>query len=933
MTAARGYSILKRSMQPRVARRAYGIRGLALASLLLHLLLASSSWAPASADPLLRPAPRLTSAANGPLHVEGDRIVDASGAVFLTRGTQLPEFPFHQPSPAPRFGPYSATTLSTIRLRWNMNTVCLPVNVAACHDDSSCWPELARVVRRAHEFELTVILAAREPRTDLPPLRIAEFWRRYAAAFKDDSNVMFEVSGDAKPAVRAIRSTGAAQPIIVDASFESPLRDPNLIYRLDLPDAALTSGPEHFAYPKQRSPLLVNLRDLPLDRDADDCRAVPADPSIVEQRIEAFLREFDMRAISWMASVYAPGKLVTDYAYQDATTLENGWTCGAPRHPQAGMGQVVQFHLWNGPIRGVFATNQAGSFLLPRGAVATLYGAIFADRDSRAGGGPLPVHLAGIGVQVTDGSGNQRWAGLRWVSAGWGQIDFVVPEESAAGPARLTIVRADGTNTPIQATLVDVAPALVTDTQNTHGFASGEIIQTLPGGRRRLTPTYRCNAAGCRPAPIVISRSRPTLLRLRGSGFHHARSISEVAVKIDGISVPVVSVAPGGEAGVDFVTVRLPLGLRERGETEVIASVRGRLSNVALLQFGLRERSVATPYQWNLPPGFPAPRVPPGNPMTVEKVELGRHLFYDKRLSTNSSESCATCHRQELAFTDGRPAALGATGQPHPRSAMSLVNVAYSAALTWSNPGLRSLEQQALIPMFSETPVELGLHRSGEFLDLLRADPRYRELFPRAFPGPLDPFTITNVTKAIAAFERTIVSGRSPYDRYRYGGEPDAISDSAKRGEFLFFTDRVGACFRCHGGFNFSDAVDYQGQEPRIVPFHNTGLYNLPGLLSYPPPNFGIYSHTGRSADIGKFKAPSLRNIALTAPYMHDGSIVTLDGVLDHYGAGGRAPNPNKDKLLQRLSLSPQNREDLLAFLHSLTDDELIRDPRFSNPW
>jgi len=238
--------------------------------------------------------------------------------------------------------------------------------------------------------------------------------------------------------------------------------------------------------------------------------------------------------------------------------------------------------------------------------------------------------------------------------------------------------------------------------------------------------------------------------------------------------------------------------------------------------------------------------------------------------------------------------------------------------------------------MFGRHPVELGLSgRTDEFLRKLRSDSVYRNLLPAAFPGQRDPFTIPNVTKALAAFERTILSARSPYDRYRYDGDEQAIGDSAKRGEVLFFTDRT-ACFRCHGGFNFSDAIQAE--------FHNTGLYNLPGLLTYPPPNLGIYEFTKRPADIGKFKTPTLRNVGLTAPYMHDGSIPTLEAVLDHYAAGGRTiadgpyagtghDNPNKDIRIKGFHLTPRNREDLLAFLRSLTDEELTRDPRFSDPW
>ena len=348
-------------------------------------------------------------------------------------------------------------------------------------------------------------------------------------------------------------------------------------------------------------------------------------------------------------------------------------------------------------------------------------------------------------------------------------------------------------------------------------------------------------------------------------------------------------------------------------------------------------------YSWNLPKGFPKPYVPPDNPMTAAKVELGRYLFYDSRMSVNGKGSCATCHKQELAFTDGRAVSVGVTGEPHSRSAMSLVNVAYSAALTWSNPRLKRLEEQALTPMFGEHPVELGLREGDGFLPMLRSDPKYQVLFERAFPGDAGRFTVQNVTKAIASFERSIISARSAYDRYHYGGDDGAVSESAKRGEILFF-DQHHSCFRCHGGFNFSDATVSENNPAREVEFHNTGLYDVAGMLSYPSPNVGAYEYTKTAGDVGKFKTPTLRNVAITAPYMHDGSIATLGGVLDHYAAGGRTiesgpdagigrDNPNKDHLIHGFPLPPQERADLIAFLESLTDEEVCRDARFSNPW
>ena len=336
-----------------------------------------------------------------------------------------------------------------------------------------------------------------------------------------------------------------------------------------------------------------------------------------------------------------------------------------------------------------------------------------------------------------------------------------------------------------------------------------------------------------------------------------------------------------------------------------------RVLFILALAADLQAASAGDPYVWSLPKGFPKPPVPSDNPMTKAKVELGRFLFYDERMSVNGKASCATCHQQELAFTDGRPIAIGTTGQRHTRNAMSLVNIAYSGVLTWSNPQLRLLEEQALVPMYGDHPVELGLRKDDGFLPMLRNDARYRELFPQAFPDEPDPFNVANVTKAIASFERSIISARSPYDRYHYNRDDAAVSDAAKRGEILFFSQPL-SCFRCHGGFNFSDATVSESNASRNVELHNTGL--------------------GGS---GRFKVPTLRNVALTGPYMHDGSVPTLDAVLDHYAAGGRNghDSPGKDPLIAGFKLSPGERADLIEFLRSLTDEELLHDPRFGNPW
>lgn len=344
------------------------------------------------------------------------------------------------------------------------------------------------------------------------------------------------------------------------------------------------------------------------------------------------------------------------------------------------------------------------------------------------------------------------------------------------------------------------------------------------------------------------------------------------------------------------------------------------------------------PEELELPPGFPPPFVPADNPLTAAKVALGRRLFYDRRLSGEGDYACASCHRQELAFTDGRAHALGATGELHQHSAMSLANVAYNVTLAWDEPELTRLEEQALIPMLNREPVELGIAgREKEVLGRLRADPRYRELFAAAFPGAGDLYTLDYVARALASFERTLISGRSLYDRLLYDDDREAFSPAAWRGMELFFARRL-ACSQCHGGFNFSGAVRY-GSAPGVrahdgaPAFFNVALYDLGGG-AYPAATPGLARRTGRLEDRGRFRAPTLRNVALTAPYMHDGSIATLGEVIDHYAAGGRAAgNPLKDPRLAGFEISPDEKADLIAFLHTLTDRAFVTDPQFSDPF
>jgi cytochrome c peroxidase len=333
-------------------------------------------------------------------------------------------------------------------------------------------------------------------------------------------------------------------------------------------------------------------------------------------------------------------------------------------------------------------------------------------------------------------------------------------------------------------------------------------------------------------------------------------------------------------------------------------------------------------YQWRLPPGFPRPAVPADNPMSEAKVKLGRRLFFEPRLSSTGKYSCANCHRPELAFTDGRAHAQGATGDVVRRAAMTLTNVAYNAAFTWGSSDVRSLEAQMRQPLFSEHPLEMGLKADGRIAVLaLSHDESYRSQFADAFPADSEPLSMPHIIMAIAAFERTLISGRSPFDRYIFDDDRTALSEPAKRGMALFFSAPVG-CAQCHSGLNFSGPLIYEGHVKDSALFVNTGLYDIDGRGSYPAADRGLIEVTHRRQDMGKFRVPTLRNIALTAPYMHDGSLSSLDEVLDHYTRGGHK-NPRQDARVRAFALSPAERADLKEFLASLTDREFLENRDF----
>ncbi len=347
----------------------------------------------------------------------------------------------------------------------------------------------------------------------------------------------------------------------------------------------------------------------------------------------------------------------------------------------------------------------------------------------------------------------------------------------------------------------------------------------------------------------------------------------------------------------------------------------------------------ATDYSWDLPPGFPVPYVPEDNPMTQAKVELGRYLFYDTRLSGNNTMSCASCHHQDKAFTDGLAVPVGSTGEAHIRSSQTLTNVAYNSTFTWGNPALTEVEHQVVIPLFGEFPVEMGVTGNEDaVLARLRSDAFYQELFAQAYPD--EPVSFHQVVQALSAFVRTLISGDSAYDRFVYQGDREALSESALRGMELFLSEQF-ECHHCHGGFNFSLSTLHANTTFPERAFFNTGLYNIDG--AYPRGNNGAFEITGEREDMGRFRPPTLRNIELTAPYMHDGSIATLEEVIDFYADGGRLiengpyagdgrANPFKSGFVPGFEITTQEKEDLINFLRSLTDETFITNPDFSDP-
>lgn len=305
---------------------------------------------------------------------------------------------------------------------------------------------------------------------------------------------------------------------------------------------------------------------------------------------------------------------------------------------------------------------------------------------------------------------------------------------------------------------------------------------------------------------------------------------------------------------------------------------------------------------FELPKGFPAISFPEDNAYTKARWELGKKLFYDNVLSIDRSINCGSCHKASLAFSDDVALSDGVKNRPGTRNAPTLANVAYHPYYTREG-GVPTLEMQVLVPIQEHNEFAFNIVKAGE---RLATDSQYIAMSQEAYNRAPDFYVIT---RALANFERTLISGNSPFDKYFYQGHNEALNETEKAGMELFYSSKTN-CSSCHSGFNFSNYA-----------FENNGLYE-----SYK--DEGRMRLTNNEEDKALFKVPTLRNIVLTSPYMHDGSITTLGEVIEHYNQGGKQHN-NKSELVKPLNLTEQEKEQLIAFLESLTDQQFITEVKF----
>lgn len=317
--------------------------------------------------------------------------------------------------------------------------------------------------------------------------------------------------------------------------------------------------------------------------------------------------------------------------------------------------------------------------------------------------------------------------------------------------------------------------------------------------------------------------------------------------------------------------------------------------------FSCQNDTTLTDFILEKPAHFPEFTSPDDNQLTESRVELGKILFYETALSVDSSISCATCHLQHLGFTDGKPKSIGVQNRVGMRNAPSLINLAYDEFF-FRDGGVTSLETQAMSPINNELEMDFDIHLAAA---RLAKSEFYQRLAMESYGREMSAFV---VVRALSAFQRTLISGNSPFDAYFYGNDETALDESQKNGKAIFFGK--GGCFNCHNGFNLTN-----------FGFENNGLYE-----NYA--DKGRLRITLQAEDEGKFKVPTLRNVEKTAPYMHDGSLPTLETVIEHYNNGGKN-HVNQSHFVKPLNLTEQEKADLVNFLRALTDEEFLNNPSF----
>lgn len=328
--------------------------------------------------------------------------------------------------------------------------------------------------------------------------------------------------------------------------------------------------------------------------------------------------------------------------------------------------------------------------------------------------------------------------------------------------------------------------------------------------------------------------------------------------------------------------------------------------------------------------------------------QLGRYLFFDPRLSATGTKSCSSCHDPNLAFSDGYRRSPGIYADPATRNAPSLINTAHLRALNWANPNITTFQAQMIHPLFSDTPSEMGLQSNADYplpylitdhvgmpfdavLKRLQNDSIYIQLFKESWNTPPEKWTQNQVIEAISAYEKTLISYNSPYDAW-LKGDKTALSPDAEAGRQLFFSRRLG-CGKCHSGVLLTDGKMY-----------NIGLYHLNSQGAYPTEDQGLFEETHQDTDRGKFRTPSLRNVTLTKPYFHDGSIADISQVIRIFANGGQVitngplagdgrKNPHKSEWVQPFILQAEEERQILLFLESLTDSTIVTNNWFQNPF